>query len=227
MKEKLRLYHGSWNVINVPVPGGGKANTDYGPGFYCTENLELAKEWAANKERWGIVNEYCLHTDGLSFLNLSSGKYHILNWLALLLENRYFDVSSQVARDSKRYIETTFHLDTKEYDIITGYRADDSYFSFAKAFVENRISLEQLGRAIKLGELGEQIVLKSRKAFDAITFVKAYADDGNDYLKKKELRDRTAREQYLEISREKLSMDAVYILDIMRGQWKNDDPRLF
>ena len=50
-----------------------------------------------------------------------------------------------------------------EYDVIIGYRADDSYFSFAKDFINNTISVEQLAEAMRLGELGIQIVLKSER----------------------------------------------------------------
>lgn len=42
------------------------------------------------------------------------------------------------------------------------------YFSFAQDFVAGVISLEKLSEAMRLGKLGEQIVLKSPKAFDQI-----------------------------------------------------------
>ena len=56
--------------------------------------------------------------------------------------------------------ERTFLLDISEYDVIIGYRADDSYFSFAQDFVAGVISLQKLSEAMQLGKLGEQIVLK-------------------------------------------------------------------
>lgn len=46
---KLRLYHGSENIIEVPEYGKGMRNNDYGRGFYCTEDIELAREWACAK----------------------------------------------------------------------------------------------------------------------------------------------------------------------------------
>ena len=42
--------------------------------------------------------------------------------------------------------------------MIIGYRADDSYFSFANAFLNNTLSLEQLKEAMYLGKLGEQVI---------------------------------------------------------------------
>ena len=40
------LYHGSDSIVKSPEYGKGKFYNDYGRGFYCTENKELAKEWA-------------------------------------------------------------------------------------------------------------------------------------------------------------------------------------
>ena len=64
-----------------------------------------------------------------------------------------------------------FSINVNAFDLITGYRADDSYFSYAKDFLNNVISVSQLSQAMKLGELGEQIVLMSPKAFDKIKFI--------------------------------------------------------
>ena len=40
--------------------------------------------------------------------------------------------------------------------------------SFAKDFVNNSINLEQLCNAMRLGKLGEQVVIMSKKAFDRL-----------------------------------------------------------
>ena len=45
----IKLYHGSENIIDVPTYGKGARHNDYGKGFYCTEDIELAKEWACAK----------------------------------------------------------------------------------------------------------------------------------------------------------------------------------
>lgn len=48
------------------------------------------------------------------------------------------------------YCRDNFLIDVSEYDVIIGYRADDSYFTFAKSFVSNGISLQQLQLAMRL-----------------------------------------------------------------------------
>lgn len=42
----MELWHGSQKIIETPQLGLGKIHNDYGQGFYCTESLDLAREWA-------------------------------------------------------------------------------------------------------------------------------------------------------------------------------------
>ena len=222
----LTLYHGSEAIRQVPVFGQGNLHNDYGIGFYCTESLELAREWACSEGHNGFANRYSINLDGLEVLHLNTLDYHILNWMAILLENRTFDLKAAVARQAKEYILSHFLPDYKHYDIIIGYRADDSYFSFSRAFLENLISLEQLQRAMHLGKLGEQVVLKSQRAFDRIRFEDAeYVDSLYYALRQK--RDRQARDDYYKLQAEEASVNAVYALDILRENWQNNDSRLY
>lgn len=55
-----------------------------------------------------------------------------------------------------------FSVNVNAYDLIIGYRADDSYFDYAESFLNNGISVQQLAKAMRLGKLGEQIVVKSK-----------------------------------------------------------------
>ena len=159
------LYHGSPKAIETPLYGYGSKENDYGLGFYCTQSNDLAKEWACPTVQSGFSNKYELDMDGLRVLHLNSDGYHILNWIAILLQNRIFAKRSPVARQANSYILNEFLPDISGYDVVIGYRADDSYFSYAKDFLNNTISVNQLSQAMKLGELGEQVVLKSEKAF--------------------------------------------------------------
>lgn len=65
---KLIIYHGSKDIIEKPYFHGGKATNDYGFGFYCTKNLDLAKEWScSNYENNGFVNNILLNYPGLKY----------------------------------------------------------------------------------------------------------------------------------------------------------------
>ena len=220
------LYHGSENIIEKPEFGKGARNNDYGKGFYCTENIELAKEWACAKQNNGYANIYEFDMAGLEVLNLNSPEYNILNWLAILADNRTYWQNGSIAEQAKRYIKDNFLPDISGYDVIIGYRADDSYFSFAQDFVAGVISLQKLSEAMRLGKLGEQIVLKSQKAFEQIEFI-GYEDvDAGEYFNKKREREREARQEYRRSKTVTANVNDLFILDIMREEIKNGDARL-
>lgn len=224
--DNIILYHGSTKIIEKPILGFGNPKNDYGLGFYCTKNIELAKEWAVTERNDGFVNSYEFDLNGMDILYLNRKPYHILNWLSILLKNRTFVLSQGLPSEAKAYLLDEFLPNYEPYDLIVGYRADDSYFSFANAFLNNTISLEQLRKAMFLGKLGEQVVLKSEKAFSCLTFKESISIDSSQYYPKRQARDRQAREDF---QKEKLSSspdDAIYMIDILRQKWTNDDPRL-
>ena len=219
----MKLYHGSENIIEKPVYVKGARYNDYGKGFYCTENIELAKEWACAKQKNGYANIYDLDLSELKVLNLNSGSYNILNWLAILADNRTYWQNGSIAEPAKNYIKENFLPDISAYDVIIGYRADDSYFSFAQDFVSGVISLQKLAQAMRLGKLGEQIVLKSQKAFAQIQFAGYENADAEEYYIKKNEREREARRQYRRNKKEQADVNELFILDIMREEIKNGD----
>ena len=226
MEAKITLYYGSESIIEKPQFGVGNPHNDYGLGFYCTESEELAKEWACSIEKDGFTNKYELDMTDLQVLSLTDGNYHILNWLSVLLKNRTFRIREAVAMQAKEYILDNFSVDYQKYDVIRGYRADDSYFSFANAFLNNTISLAQLEKAMVLGKLGEQVVPRSKKAFSQLVFQEAKAVEGEIYYPMKMARDMAAREAFGKEKLVGIIEGEVYVIDIMRGRWKNDDARL-
>ena len=220
------VYHGSDHIIETPLYNGSKRTNDYGYGFYTTENKELAMEWACSDNRDGFANIYELNTDGLHILNLNDSQYTILNWLAVLTKYRNYWQSGSVAEEAKNYLQKNFFVDPSGYDIVIGYRADDSYFSFAQDFVSGAISLRKLSEAMRLGKLGEQVVLKSKKSFSQIRFIDAEAAVAEIYFEKKSIRDRDARRAYRLSRKEAENINELYMLDIMREEIRNGDPRL-
>lgn len=226
MENKLMIYHGSAHVIETPIWGVGNPRNDYGLGFYCTQDIELAKEWACTEKNNGFSNKYELDITDLSILNLNNREYHILNWLAVLLENRTFRIREDVTIRAKEYILENFSVDYKSYDIVCGYRADDSYFSYANAFLNNTLSLEKLERAMLYGKLGEQVVLRTEKSFERLVYLESEAVDKEIYYPKKMARDIEAREAFRKERSIGIVEEEIYVLDIMRGRWKDDDTRL-
>ena len=227
MKTKLTIYHGSENIIKTPEYGKGKPYNDYGLGFYCTEYLDLAKEWACADTHGGFANQYILDMTGLTVLDLNSKDYCIIHWISILLKNRKFTIDSEFGNSAKEYILKNFPVETEGCDIIKGYRADDSYFSYARDFLQNGISVKRLAQVMKLGNLGNQIVLISPKAFSQIKFVGYEEAPREIHFPLRKKRDELARLSYLSDKKGKdFDPNDVLMIDIMRGEIKADDPRL-
>ena len=150
-----------------------------------------------------------------------------MNWIALLLKYRTFKLSSEIAVDARDYIIEHYSVDTSSYDVIVGYRADDSYFRYAESFISNGLPLRSLNKALKLGKLGEQTVLVSQKAFEQIKFIDELSVDRSIYYPKFLDRDMTARKTYRqEIKKSKSYRDDIFVMDILREELENDDPRI-
>ena len=113
---KKTVYHGSDHIIERPKYGYGKIYNDYGVGFYCTENQNMAKEWGVSADKNGYANRYEIECDGLKVLNLNMRDYTMLHWLTILLENREFDASTPLAAEAKEYLLQNFHLDYEKHD---------------------------------------------------------------------------------------------------------------
>lgn len=230
VKEKIILYHGTDHIIEHPFYGYGRLKNDYGRGFYCTGHQELAKEWACKDNRDGYVNEYELDAEGLRIKILDES--NILEWIALLMKNRDVDESDGNAVYAKKAIIDQYLPDIRNDDIIIGYRADDSYFDFARGFIENRISIEDLGTFLHLANLGTQTVLVSKKSFTRISFLSAEPVDSHEYFQRSKKRDQEARRAYRERIRQNLSQSyrrGKYVQDILKEimkKEKEDEPSL-
>lgn len=221
-----KIYHGSSDIIEKPLFGYGKIYNDYGIGFYCTDSAEMAKEWGVDRDRNGYANCYEIDCEGLRILDLNSAEYCILHWLTILLANREFDMPSALAKEAKEYLLANFKIDYENYDVIIGYRADDSYFSFAQDFLSGTISYRQLRNAMYLGRLGVQFVLKSKEAFDRIEFKGYEVAESKEWYARKVLRDKAARREYFDEERNKRQRGDLFITHIMDEEIKADDSRL-
>ncbi len=197
---KIILYHGSPNKVVVPQFGFGEGKHDYGKGFYLTENIELAKEWAVCRpdEMNGWVHKYELETDDLRILDFQ--EHNILSWLAELMKHRDASDSRRYKVLSKKFIDE-YGIDTSEYDVIKGWRANASYFYIAKEFVRDNIDIEILEELLSLGGLGIQYCIKSELAYSKLTEV----DDGlisvdySEFNEKYNERDIIARKKMREL----------------------------
>lgn len=197
---RIILYHGSPNKVVVPQYGFGEEKHDYGKGFYLTEDIELAKEWAVCRpnETNGWVHKYKLDTTDLKVLDFQ--EYNVLSWLAELMKHRDASDSRRYRVLSKKFI-AEYGIDTNEYDVTKGWRANASYFYIAKEFVRDNIDIEILEELLSLGGLGIQYCIKSELAYSKLTEVKDELSmiDYNEFNEKYNKRDITARKKMREL----------------------------
>ena len=185
-----KLFHGSDSIIEKPTYGVGNIHNDYGLGFYCTTIETLAKEWGAKRNGSGYVNVYRLRDDLFKILDLTKPPYDdVLYWVALLMNNR--ELPEELINNYPReleYLKNNYLIDVSKYDVVIGFRADDSYFHFPEAFVRSEITIESLKKIFNSGELGKQYVLISQRAFRNIKFINYYPVEGKyrgDYYARK------------------------------------------
>ena len=107
-----------------------------------------------------------------------------------------------------------FGIDLGPYDVVKGYRADDSYFSFVRAFLNNTLSVGQVAAAMRLGG-----------AFDRLRFRGYTVVSSRDYYPLRMRRDASARRAFREEC-STVDYDGLYIRDLMRERVREDDPRI-
>lgn len=169
-QNPLILYHGNKDKDMIPQYGHGEKNCDYGQGFYTTHDPELGKEWAwasYTAGNVGYLHTYELDKTDLKILDLT--ELDSLHWIAELLTYRTINLEGkEVLQDRIKDFLKKYKLKTSEYDVIIGYRADDSYFTYAEDFVSGLIYKETVENALRYGDLGIQIFIKSKKAFEQL-----------------------------------------------------------
>lgn len=165
--DKIILYHGTPDRLVIPTYGHGNEKHDYGRGFYLTENMELTKEWAVCRpdDRNGWVHKYELDCDGLKILDFQ--KMSVLAWLAELMKHRDAADSKRYRMLAAKFIEK-YGIDTDEFDVIKGWRANASYFYIAREFVRDNIDVDILEELLSLGGLGIQYCIKSERTYSKL-----------------------------------------------------------
>lgn len=194
------LYHGSPNKVVVPTYGKGEEKHDYGQGFYLTESIDLAKEWAVCRpnEAIGYVHQYELDMDSLQILDFQ--EKGVLAWLAELMKHRDAADSKRYRMLAKKFIEK-YGIETSGYDVIKGWRANASYFYIAKEFVRDNIDMDILEELLSLGGLGIQYCMKSELAYSKLHEVpdSLVTVDYTEFNEKYNQRDITARQKMREL----------------------------
>ena len=206
------IYHGSTRIIENPTASGSAPFNDFGLGFYCTKNPALAREWACSDRTNGYVNKYNLELAGLEVLNIPDSEVGTLTWTAILLQNRNFRISSEKMKAGVDWLLDRYYVNLGNYDVIAAPRADDSYFSFVRAFLSGEISLTQLSAALKLDKDSAQYVLRSDRAINHLEFMSFAPAEASSFYARRKSRDAKVRRDFLK-------MIAGQAADAARSNW--------
>lgn len=157
---------------------------------------------------------YDVDIEKLDVLDLRSATdENVLQWISLLVQHRFSKEEYESNRQSIEWLKGKYTFPDNA-DMIIGYRADDSYFAYSRDFVANDLSLEALAQAMRIGKLGLQYVLKSRKAFTCIRMRKyEKVEHSNEY----QIFRNKALQQYRALKKED-SIDNTFIRDLMRKE---------
>lgn len=209
----MKLFHGSDKIIEKPIYGLGRSDCDYGSGFYMCDEFDVAKLWASQNDEGGYVNVYHIDTSKMNILYLNHNTNDdVLKWITLLCSNRIDEGTRLDAFEEIKILQSKYLIDVTKYDMIIGYRADDSYYEYTRAFLLNQLPIELLKESMESGKLGLQYVLISKKAFNSIEFIesiKVQHDDDYSILEQK------ANNEFENIMR-KRKVNQTYLRDVLR-----------
>lgn len=200
------LYHDSDRIIQNPNPYFENPDNDFGSGFYLADDYEVSAEWACKdyNNADNIVNEYELDWSGLRVLDFLDGSHNLLQWLGTLLENReLYKLEASMIKPRNFMIDNYGYGNLKdEYDVVVGWRCDDSYFNVSQIFLANNCDIQGLRYAMSRGNMREQIVLVSPQAFSQLYFT-GYQDvayDRDNLRKRWRARQKTAKDEISSIT---------------------------
>ena len=104
--SEVIVYHGSTEVVEVPICGFGRPNLDFGRGFYVSDLRNQAVEWARQvadrRKKDPVLNRYRLDREAvLREAHCKVFTAYDREWLEFIVANR----SGQPVADAFDYIE--------------------------------------------------------------------------------------------------------------------------
>ncbi len=153
MDGVLTVYHTGFAIVQTPDLQFGRSNTDFGQGFYLSDDLAFAGRWAkARKDLSVYLNTYRLALNGLRIKRFRRDAA----WYDYIYANR-------AGRPDK----------LTAYDAVIGPIACDTIYDTLGILTSGLIDKEAALKAYRLVPSYRQIVLKSTKAVSVLEWVEA------------------------------------------------------
>lgn len=189
MKRELpmiKLYHGTnqssaLSIINDGIDlSKSKKFRDFGPGFYMTDNIKKAENWARRKtdvlNRRQMISEkpyiVTINIDDAMFESLKCKKFETRNseWAYFIMANRIGSIAT-----TNQLNLSNHNLDAK-YDVVIGEIADGSISEIAFKIRENIDEFNSFSLNDLLPDNGtyysKQFSLHTSSALSCITSIK-------------------------------------------------------
>ena len=160
----MKLYHGSIVTVRKPNLRQGRANTDYGKGFYTTVDFDQAARWARiRRERAGggnaVVSVYEVDDNLLNgVLKIMEYNGATKEWLDFVVANRRF---------------APLH----DYDIVLGPVANDNLYATISLYENGELSAEAAVVQLKTHVLFNQVSFHTNEALSQLRFVESIIVD--------------------------------------------------
>ena len=156
------LYHGSYITVSSPLAKAGRRNLDFGQGFYLTQIMEQAQEWAViiagrkGRNVTPVVNSYTFDDvsakeDGVRFKIFDS---YDIEWLDFIVSSRNGEKPWQ------------------EYDLIEGGIANDHVIDTIEAYMNGYMTIEMALGQLARHRPNNQICLLNQNLIDDCLFFK-------------------------------------------------------
>lgn len=159
---KTILYHGSRTGIKGDIAPISRTKCDFGKGFYMgTDPLQpLTLICTEEKPVFYVVE---LNTNNIKILDSGND----LNWALMIAYHRR---SMEDFKDSAIYKK--FEHISDDYDIITGYIANDKMYDVLQSFFRGEITDVALIKCLSVLDLGKQFVAVTQKGCNSIRVIR-------------------------------------------------------
>lgn len=147
--EKIVIYHGSSQIVEMPEIKITKYNKDFYFGFYCTIMKKQAKRWATRFGGEGYISlyEYTPNRE----LNILIFEKMTEEWLDFIVD----------CRSGKAH----------NYDIVEGPMADDTIYNYVQGFIDGKYSRKAFWELAKFKYPTHQISFHTARALATLKFL--------------------------------------------------------
>ncbi len=163
MRTNKLLYYGSTVEVLKPSATYGRADLDFGPGFYLSNNREQAEKWANTKAS--------RHNNSIAVLNIYTFDEQLFEssetkYIKCIFETYNIEWLDFVAA-SRKGKQPWLNIDWIEGGI-----ANDNVITTVDAYVDGFITAEQAIKQLMHEDLRHQVCIQNQKIIDSFLHFK-------------------------------------------------------